>query len=229
MTNRYAIADIHGGNRTFRALVNTLRLRHSDRLYLLGDYIDRGPDSKGVLEAIMTLQSAGYDVRPVRGNHDDMLLRNLKDDHDEYSQYWEKLWGKKTLRSFGVADCRDIPIAYKNLLENMPLLQSDADFVYVHASLTMTLADPLTETTAYEMLWGAVETVDRHKLGERRLVTGHKIRKRSQIEAALATDHIFLDNGACTNFPPEHGNLLALNLDTMELIAQPWLDGKAFD
>jgi serine/threonine protein phosphatase 1 len=47
---RYAIADIHGCCKTFHALIEKLQLKESDDLYLLGDYIDRGPDSKGVLE-----------------------------------------------------------------------------------------------------------------------------------------------------------------------------------
>ena len=45
---RYAIGDIHGGSKTFRALLGRLGLRRGDRLYLLGDLIDRGPDSQGV-------------------------------------------------------------------------------------------------------------------------------------------------------------------------------------
>ncbi len=43
------IADSHGGSRTFDVLLNQINLCHADRLYLPGDYVDRGPDSKGVL------------------------------------------------------------------------------------------------------------------------------------------------------------------------------------
>jgi len=43
---RYAIGDIHGGSKTFLALLDSPSLKHTDRLYLLGDYIDRGNDSK---------------------------------------------------------------------------------------------------------------------------------------------------------------------------------------
>ena len=55
---RYAIGDIHGGSKTFRALLDTLNLKHNDRLYLLGDYVDRGNDSKGVLDLILQLQNS---------------------------------------------------------------------------------------------------------------------------------------------------------------------------
>jgi len=83
---RYAITDIHGGNLTFQALLRKINLRHSDQLFLLGDYVDRGPDSMGVLETICNLIDAGYDVRPLRGNHDEMLLRTITNDHDDYSE-----------------------------------------------------------------------------------------------------------------------------------------------
>ncbi len=67
MTKRtIAIADIHGCCRTFRRLLfDVVRLTKSDTLYLLGDMIDRGPDSKGVIVTILELQADGYDVRPI--------------------------------------------------------------------------------------------------------------------------------------------------------------------
>lgn len=51
----YAIGDIHGGSGIFQTLLDRLNLKQSDRLYLLGDYVDRGDDSKGVLDIILQL------------------------------------------------------------------------------------------------------------------------------------------------------------------------------
>ena len=59
----YVIADIHGCCRTFRHLLfEVIRLKKEDTLYLLGDYIDRGPESKGVIETIMALQADEYNI-----------------------------------------------------------------------------------------------------------------------------------------------------------------------
>ena len=64
MTRKIAISDIHGCNKTFQKLLfETLNLQKNDQLYLLGDYIDRGPDSKGVLDTIQNLITNGYYVR----------------------------------------------------------------------------------------------------------------------------------------------------------------------
>lgn len=224
---RYAIGDIHGGSNTFRSLLDTLSLKHSDRLYLMGDYVDRGNDSKGVLDTILQLMEAGYDVRPLRGNHDEMMLRSFTGDHDDFSWYWNKGWGQFTLASFGADSLEEVPARYLTLLDALPLILMEDDFVFVHAALNMDADDPLTQTTATEMLWGDVLDSKPKKLGGRTLITGHTIRPIPLIEISMTTNRIYLDNGAFTNQLPDLGNLLALNLDTMELTLQPWLDGES--
>ncbi len=225
---RYAIGDIHGGNNTFRALLGKLNLCHTDRLYLLGDYIDRGPNSKGVLDTILQLLDAGLDVRPIRGNHDDMMLRNYTGKHDAYSWHWLNGWGTEALKSFGVEDPEDIPVRYLALLESLPYYLKDDNFIYVHAGLDMTKVDPLDAASHMQMLWGR-DLCPRPCTypNDLTLVTGHQIKSLPEIKASLLTNHIYLDNGACTGGTlPDMGNLVALNLDTMALIIQPWLDGE---
>jgi serine/threonine protein phosphatase 1 len=117
---RYAIGDIHGGAKTFQALSDSLSLKHSDRLYLLGDYVDRGNDSKGVLDIILGLTDSGYYIRPVRGNHDDMMIRNFTGQHDGFSEYWPSLWGGVTLKSFGVNSVGELKTHYITLLDSLP-------------------------------------------------------------------------------------------------------------
>lgn len=223
---RYVIGDIHGGSRTLRALLAAIGLQKGDRLYLLGDYVDRGNDSRGVLDLIMELTAQGHDVRPLRGNHDDMFLRCLQGNHDQFSLAWRQQWGAQTLVSFGATECSAVPTVYAALLAAMPLIRIETDFVLVHAGLDMHCADPLTDTPADFLLWGDALFVDRGRLGGRRLITGHRINRLTEIEASLHRDHICLDNGAFTAQLPDYGQLAALNLDTMELLLQPWLDGE---
>lgn len=223
---RYAIGDIHGGSRTLRALLAAIGLHKDDRLYLLGDYVDRGNDSRGVLDLIRELTAQGHDVRPLRGNHDDMFLRCLQENHDRFSLAWRQQWGEQTLASFGAEDCRAVPPLYAELLAAMPLIRLDADFVLVHAGLDMHAPDPIADTDDNFLLWGDALLVDRQRLGGRRLITGHRINRLAEIKASLQRDHICLDNGAFTAQLPDYGHLAALNLDTMELILQLWLDGE---
>ena len=224
--NRYVIGDIHGGAQTFRALLGRIGLRRGDRLHLLGDLIDRGPDSRGVLDTILTLRETGFTIRPIRGNHEDMLLRTVSGDHDTWSPYWMEAFGKHMLRSFGIGEVGELPERYVNLLISLPLLALEDDYVIVHAGLAFNAPDPLHDSHPHTMLWQESGIPDRNRLGNRIAVTGHKYRPLRDIEASLLTDRIFLDNGAFTGMLPELGNLVALDLDRKKLVVQPWLDGE---
>jgi len=223
---RYAIGDIHGGSKTFMAMIQQINPKHDDRVYLLGDYIDRGPDSKGVLDAIIAMQEAGCDIRPLRGNHEDMLIRNLTNDHDLYSCHWMAGWGAKTLFNFGIKQPEDLPLRYRKFLAGLPYFYEDGDFILVHGGIDLGLDDPL-DTSAEQMLWESSYIPELLTPSFRRVICGHRVHALEEIQASLTQQIVNLDNGAFTNQKPERGNLIALNLDTMQLFKQPWLDRKA--
>ncbi|MGE3548766.1 MAG: metallophosphoesterase family protein [Geobacter sp.] len=224
---RFAIGDIHGGLQTFLALIRRINPRDNDRIYLLGDYIDRGPDSKGVLETIISMQEAGCDIRPIRGNHEDMLIRNLSGDHDLYSWAWVENWGQKTLFSFGVKRPEDLPVRYRKFLAGLPYYLEEEDFIFVHAGLNLGLDDPVRDTPAEQMVWERSYIPESRPAFMQRVVCGHRVCTLDAARQSLHEQVIQIDNGAFTNQQPEHGNLLALNLDTMQLFVQPWIDRKA--
>ena len=70
----YAFGDVHGYRRTLCALLAKLGLVSGDRLIFVGDYVDRGPDSTGVIDEIIGLERSGYDVVKLRGNHDEWFI-----------------------------------------------------------------------------------------------------------------------------------------------------------
>lgn len=225
---RYAIGDIHGGAKTFLVLLEKLGLKHSDRLYLLGDYVDRGNDSKAVLDTILQLFDSSYDVRPIRGNHDDMMLRTLTGQHDEHSEYWLRLWGYETLKSFAVESVSNLDSKYITLLDSLPYCREDGNFFFVHAGLNMSVEDPLAQTPEVQMLWGDTEFIKNGPNDGNIVVSGHKIRSVTQIEQSITSHNIQIDNGAYNPDEALHtGNLVALNLDAMQLTFQPWLDGDS--
>jgi len=224
--NRYVIGDIHGGSQTLQALLDQISPRHGDRIYLLGDYIDRGPDSKGVLDIIIGMQEAGYDIRPIRGNHEDMLIRNLANDHDLYSCHWMAGWGAKTLFNFGIKQPEDLPLRYRKFLAGLPYFYEDGDFILVHGGIDLGLDDPL-DTSAEQMLWESSYIPELLTPSVRRVICGHRVHTLEEIQASLTQQIVNLDNGAFTNQQPANGNLVALNLETMKLTMQPWIDRKA--
>ena len=68
---RYVIPDVHGCNKTLKKLLKKLNLQKDDKLIFLGDYIDRGPDSYGVLQTVCNLPC---ETILLKGNHEDMAL-----------------------------------------------------------------------------------------------------------------------------------------------------------
>lgn len=225
--NCYAISDIHGGSQTLQALIEKISPRHDDRIYLLGDYIDRGPDSKGVLDIIVGMQEAGYDLRPLRGNHEDMLIRNFSQNNDIFSSEWTKNWGQKTLFSFGVKQPEDIPLRYRKFLASLPYCYEEGEFILVHAGIHLGLDNLVNDTPVEHMAWGNTVLPENSDNKRHRVICGHRIKTIGEIIRSRYQQVIYLDNGAFTNQQPTHGNLVALNLDTMKLTMQQWIDRKA--
>ncbi len=218
---RFVIPDIHGCSKTFRRLVTeVLRLESGDELYLLGDMIDRGPDSKGVLDFILEMRAHGLNVRGVKGNHEEMCLRS--GESMAFMELWLANGGLATLSSFGAESAAEIPRQYRDLLSSLPnYIQLDA-FIIVHAALNFAGSDPFADTGA--MLWQRDCSVDPVRIGGRRLVSGHTPVTREQLAASLTTDRVLLDNGCVFSNRPGMGSLTALELNSMSVWYQDNID-----
>jgi serine/threonine protein phosphatase 1 len=216
---RFAVGDIHGCNKTLQKIVeDVIRLELDDTLFLLGDYIDRGPNSKGVLDYLLQRIEAGYDIRPLLGNHEEMLLNAASDPVARTIWYGNGGWG--TMREFGVNTPEEIPQSYLNFLASLPLMHLLDDYLLVHAGLNFRMADPITESTTQDLLWARDYRVDPSKLVGRTLVTGHTKVPLFEIKELLATSHIKLDNGCYDKGEIGYGALVCLDLDTRELLVQ---------
>ena len=228
MTKRtIAIADIHGCCRTFRRLLfDVVRLTKSDTLYLLGDMIDRGPDSKGVIVTILELQADGYDVRPIRGNHEQMLLLSIYTPTNENMAKWLDSGGYMTLKSYGVSHPEELE-NHVYFVRDLPIFSVSDTHIFVHAGLNFSLDDPFSHEGEEEMFWKRGGDVDKAKLGGKVLVSGHTPLPLKIINRTLATSHIRLDNGCVFGDAlPDLvlGNLVALELESGVLHIQENID-----
>ncbi|GGK81387.1 metallophosphoesterase family protein [Rufibacter glacialis] len=217
--SRYAISDIHGCLKTFRYLVEeVIQLKHKDDLYLLGDYIDRGPDSKGVLDYIMASQKEGYSIHALCGNHEDMLLQARED--ALYHTTWMLNGGKETLKSFQATSLQEIGPVYWAFFEKLDLFLELDDYLLVHAGFNFAAADPSSDR--HTLLWARDFEVDPQKLGHRKVVHGHTPIPLEQMKTSLQTpvDSVLNIDGGCV-FKSRLGYLAALNLDTLELKFTP--------
>lgn len=227
---RYAVGDIHGCRKTFEVLLwEKLKLKKEDQLFLLGDYIDRGPDNKGVLDLIMELQKQEYMIYPLKGNHEYFLEADLA--YCRQPGNWHKLEELLEAKDL-INEAGSIDQKYLDFVHNLPYYYELDDFVLVHAGLNFEVKDPFSDTES--MLYIRGYTVDRSRIGNRLIVHGHTPIGIDEIKAGLAnsadTGAINLDNGCVLDYAPNpekvgnFGRLCALDLDTLQLIIQASLE-----
>lgn len=167
----YAIGDIHGRADLLDALLNKIgadaKTRRSEQatLIFLGDYIDRGPQSRQVVDRLIKLRDHGHDLRFLRGNHEAALLDFLA--NPERGAAWMALGGAETLYSYGVAPpprrasaddlrraadglSRALPAAHIMFLQRLETFIRLGDYLFVHAGLRP--GRPLARQTEGDML-----------------------------------------------------------------------------
>jgi serine/threonine protein phosphatase 1 len=166
-----AIGDIHGQIDQLRELVARCR-RHADtrpiKFVMLGDYIDRGPDSAGVIRFLMDLESQG-EVIALKGNHEWIALSVM--DGTLAADLWLGEGGAATLRSYGVESVGELPSAHVDWLRARPFSYDDGRRFFVHAGIDP--ARPLAEQRERDLIWIRERfLLDRRDRG-RLIVHGH--------------------------------------------------------
>lgn len=208
----FVIADIHGKNKLFRRALEEIDLQPSDALIILGDLIDRGEDSKGALDTVISLKERGYNITCLFGNHEQMLL-------DSYlSENHLKLWlyngGDKTLSSFQADSIDEIPREYIEFIRSFTYYVEHEQYIFVHAALNMKIDHPFQDIKT--MIWGRdpEDLLDTAWLGNRRLIHGHTPLELKEIQASHENNDPLLniDNGAFLE-KENFGSLCILELE----------------
>jgi serine/threonine protein phosphatase 1 len=178
----YAIGDIHGMRDQLVALIDSLRLEPRDRLVFIGDYVDRGPDPRGVIEYLIEL-SGRHSCTFLMGNHEAMFLAFLGWEGPGYfgAEAFLHNGGDTTLKSYGYFDgARDfrLPGPHEAFFRGLSLWHVDGDYAFVHAGLSrgaLQLSDvqyALSREKPRELLWQRATIDLPHSLGVT-LVFGH--------------------------------------------------------
>lgn len=107
MPRVFAIGDILGCSKTFkRLLLKKIQIRKSDKIYCIGDYVDRGKDSKGVIDFILKLRKQGYHIHTLRGNHEQIMLDAPASEIK--MQHWLENGGAETMKSFPMKSVNEL-------------------------------------------------------------------------------------------------------------------------
>lgn len=145
----YCIGDIHGCLTQLKTLMEMIEddAGHRDaKIVFVGDYIDRGPDSKGVVDFLINLKnSKNREYIFLKGNHEDMMM-------DPYGQRdWWYNGGKQTMDSYRCESFRLFPEDHQEWFKNLRTYYQYGRFVFVHAGLDPSLK--LEDQSEHSMLW----------------------------------------------------------------------------
>lgn len=222
MARAIALSDIHGCNRTLNAMLDLLAVTQADTLYFLGDYVDRGPDSKGVIDTIWRLKAENYQVHCLMGNHEAMTVSDY-----EHVRLTNRpgVGEAHLLSSFFARTLLDIPAEYINWMRNLPRVMEIPGYVLVHAGLDFSEEDPCSNEDALIWIRDWYDDLNREWLGDRLIVHGHT---PISVEAAqlMFKRHAELpvqdiDCGAVFYNSNIYGKLCAFDLTNRNLIFQP--------
>lgn len=191
MGRTLAIGDIHGCVVALRALAESVPFEADDMVITLGDYVDRGPDSAGVLDWLIEREAKGRLI-PIRGNHDEMMLGARQFGGGS----WLACGGDTTLESykrdgqFGTVD--DVPAAHWEFLESKcRLYYGTESHLFTHGTPVSDV--PVADQPAFALLWNFWDSPSPHCSGKM-LVCGHSTQESGR---PLSIGHaICIDTGA---------------------------------
>jgi serine/threonine protein phosphatase 1 len=178
MNRVIAIGDIHGCSAALDAVLAEAKPRRGDLVVTLGDYIDRGPDSRGVIERLLTLRRE-VELAPILGNHEELLLTILDGQHYMLGD-WLAFGGLATLDSYQTENPADIPEEHIQFLRTCaPIVELPTTF-FVHAGYLP--RKPLAKQPAEILRWEPLRQPlpKRHRSGKT-CICGHTAQKSGEI------------------------------------------------
>jgi len=165
------IGDIHGCLTALKRLDEAVHFGADDLVVTLGDYVDRGPDSRGVIEFLIALR-ARCRLVTLRGNHEIMMLRAKED--PSVLDDWLACGGNRTLDSYGSKFVKAVLAKHWQFLEEtLPYYETERDF-FVHANAYPDC--PLSEQPDYMLYWEGFGEPTLHQSGKR-MICGHSSQK----------------------------------------------------
>jgi len=211
MARLFAIGDIHGCLDPLNLLLDRIRPTKADTVVTLGDYVDRGPDSKGVIDRLLDL-SQSCNLVSLMGNHEQMMLSARRD--RQAAREWQTFGGLEALESYG-GGLDAIPEEHwQFLIDALPYYETKTH-IFVHGALFADI--DMQEQPRSKLLWGRFKEIEAHISGKT-VVCGHT----PQISGRPANKGyaICIDTDACRG-----GWLSCLDIET-GIVHQADIDGE---
>jgi serine/threonine protein phosphatase 1 len=180
MIRTLAIGDIHGCHEALVTLLNDVRPTSEDTVIFLGDYIDRGPASREVIEKLLQLRKSCSTVF-LRGNHEAMILEARDDPMKE--NLWRSYGGFETMLSYSGDFRQDVesavPDSHWDFLASTVRFHETATHIFVHACLDPDL--DMADQPDWLLLWEFFDHLQRQHISGKRVICGHSPQHSGQI------------------------------------------------
>jgi serine/threonine protein phosphatase 1 len=202
----YVIPDIHGYADKLEAALKLVELEGGPdaRIVFLGDLVDRGPDSRGVIQTVMNGMDDGRDWAVIRGNHDQLFLEFLDSGQitsprlrDPMTWISKTMGAVDTLASYGIKASEDdpnwesarrlVPKSHRDFLASLPIYLETDDILFVHAGIEPGV--PVEDNSPEQLMWMREPFLSDPRDHGRLVVHGH----------------------SPVDFPEHHGNRVALD------------------
>ncbi len=207
MNRVIAIGDIHGCSAALDAVLAEVKPDRSDLVVVLGDFIDRGPDSRGAIERLLRLRNETQLVS-ILGNHEEMLLTIL-DGHHYMLGDWLAFGGLATLDSYQTDNPAEIPGEHLEFLRaSVPIAELPSVF-FVHASYLP--KKPLAKQPAEVLRWESLrEQLPKPHRSGKTCICGHTAQKSGEVLNAghlICIDTWVYGEGWLTAFDVQAGRI----------------------
>lgn len=199
MSRYIAITDIHGELRKLESVLSQIETRPDDIFVFMGDYIDRGPDSKGVVDRVLEVSKTNKCIY-LMGSHEYALLHAKTDDY--YQFLFDNYGGPATVRSYGSFE--NIFKVHGSFYQNLRFYYLTEKYLFVHAGINPDYS--LEEQDEVDLVYIRSKFIySKHNLRQK-IIFGHT----EFDEPYIDEDKICIDLG-CGKYPNAH--LCALILD----------------
>lgn len=233
MGRTIAVGDIHGCAKTLRRLTeDEIRPAPDDTLIFLGDYIDRGPDSKGVIDYLIGLKESGINCIFIRGNHEQTLLDALESQKSKkrylfgtpknktFETWYLNYGGRQTFDSYGIADIKDFPAEHAEWMVSTRLYWETETHLFSHAGFNFTQDDIFADT--HSMMWIRDFEYDPVKAKGKKVIHGHVPVTVDFFLLCLGKPElgfIPLDTGCVYASMPGKGYLTAIDVNNLQVFS----------
>jgi serine/threonine protein phosphatase 1 len=176
MERIFAIGDIHGCISKLKRIIDRIDIdAQNDTLVFIGDYIDRGPDPKGVVDFVLYLRKSINQVICLLGNHEQMFLDYLRNESFNKETFLVN-GGGNTISSYGVIETSegikvDVPDNHMQFFTSLlPYYETD-DYIFVHAGLRPNI--PLEKQSIEDLIWIRYEFINSSYDFGKTVIFGH--------------------------------------------------------